>query len=105
MYSARAGKLMNALNAVLEPMLMSESKQRQIATRQSALTGIFNVGCTLANTLGKWQPFISGKCPHKSRHGSEDVEERHKDNEYEHKDEEVGGSARACGLVVHLDDW
>ena len=57
---------MNALNAVLEPMLMSASKQRQTAITQSALTGIFKVGCTLEKTLENGNP-LSLENAHTSR--------------------------------------
>lgn len=65
-YNAKAGRLIKALNAVLEPILMSARMHKQRAIRDKAFIGIFKVGWTLAKIRENGRP-SSLENAHKSR--------------------------------------
>lgn len=61
MYNPSAGSEMNALNAVLLPMLINASRQRHVASRTRLLRGSRSLGCTRPKTVEKGSPLSREK--------------------------------------------
>jgi hypothetical protein len=66
MYSPNAGRDMNALNAVLLPMLIKARRHKNTPKRIKLFRGSLRAGCTCANVVEKGSP-LSREKAHRSR--------------------------------------
>jgi hypothetical protein len=79
MYNPNAGRDMNALNAVLLPILMKARRHRHAPERIKLFRGSLRAGCTCANVVEKGSP-LSREKAHSSRETEAKIFKKEKAN-------------------------